>query len=228
MSELKLVVFDVDGTLIDSQDEIKQAMRQAFTEIDRAAPTDRAILSIVGMSLAEALRHLDPAASEAEIQHGAEAYRRSVFAIRDGRGKDGAAPMFPGARDALERLHARDEVLLGVATGNVRRGLDHIYEDHDIGHFFVTHQTADFHPSKPHPAMLLQALHESGCDARNGAMIGDTEFDMAMGRAAGMVTVGVSWGYHDRDRLHRGGADVIIDRFTDLDAALQELWDKRR
>ncbi len=227
MSDLKLVVFDVDGTLIDSQEFIKEGMRRAFRAMDWELPSDADILSIVGLSLFEAVHQLKPDVSEDEIHSGAEHYKQSFIDLRRERGGEASAPLYPGARDALEGLHARDELLMGVATGKAKRGLDHAYEAHQIGHFFVTHQTADDHPSKPHPSMLQRALYETGCNAHNGIMIGDTEFDMAMGRAAGFATIGVSWGYHALDRLHRGGADIVIDRFDDLTAAIQEIWEKR-
>ena len=115
-----------------------------------------------------------------------------------------------------------DEILLGVATGKAQRGLDHAYDAHNIGHFFETSQTADTHPSKPHPSMLHQTLADTGVESARAVMVGDTEFDMEMGRAAGFKTIGVSWGYHPVSRL--GAADVIIDDFADLDAALNEFW----
>ncbi len=90
--------------------------------------------------------------------------------------------------------------------------------------YFTTLQTADLHPSKPHPSMLLSALAETGVAAGQGVMIGDTAFDMAMGRAAGLATIGVAWGYHPRARLVEAGADVVIDDFDALDAALDLLW----
>jgi phosphoglycolate phosphatase len=97
---------------------------------------------------------------------------------------------------------------------------------HGLGHVFATTQTADAHPSKPHPSMLLAALAETGADAGGAVMVGDTEFDIAMGRAAGLATVGVSWGYHPRARLEAAGADLIIDDFAELDAALERLGDR--
>ena len=113
---------------------------------------------------------------------------------------------------------------MGVATGKARRGLDHAYDAHNLRHFFVTSQTADNHPSKPHPSMLRAALSETGADAAHAVMIGDTSFDMEMGRAAGYRTIGVTWGYHPREGLIAAGADLLIDTYADLAAALDELW----
>lgn len=224
MSDLRLVVFDVDGTLIDSQEFILEAMRRAFVKNGQEAPTDAQTLSIIGLSLEKAVATIVPELSEAEAVHLADLYRQSFIDLRAEKGGEATSLMYDGARDALERLHAQDETLLGIATGKARRGLDHAYASHKIGHFFVTHQTADGNPSKPHPGMLERALYETGCEADRAVMIGDTEFDIAMGKAAGFATIGVSWGYHSLERLQGAGPDIIIDEYTELDAALDQIW----
>lgn len=224
MTALKLAVFDVDGTLIDSQDFIVEAMNRAFGEMGVALPTRAEVLSIVGLSLHEAIGRLVPDLSAAAVSEAATQYKDMFIKLRAEKGGEAAAPMYSGARDALARLHQREEVLLGVATGKARRGLDHAYDAHDLHHFFVTSQTADNHPSKPHPSMLRAALSETGVDAANAVMIGDTSFDMEMGRAAGYRTIGVTWGYHPREELQAAGADLLIDEYANLPAALDELW----
>ncbi len=222
MSDLKLVIFDMDGTLIDSQDFILLAMRYAFDKAGHPAPNKADVLSIVGLSLDAAVNVLLPDLDEAENKRTVDLYRHSFIELREKMGAEAKAPLYPGARGALERLHSVDEILLGVATGKARRGLDHAYSAHNIGHFFETSQTADTHPSKPHPSMLHQTLADTGVEAARAVMVGDTEFDMEMGRAAGFKTIGVSWGYHPLSRL--GAADIIIDDFAELDAALAEMW----
>ncbi|MGE4612164.1 MAG: HAD-IA family hydrolase [Paracoccaceae bacterium] len=224
MSNLHLVVFDMDGTLIDSQDVIIEAMRRAFSRMGRPVPTDEQTRSIIGLSLEQAVATIASDMSQAQASAGADLYRQSFIEMRAETGGEAPAPLYSGARNALDRLHQQDNLLLGVATGKARRGLDHAYKSHDIGHYFVTHQTADDHPSKPHPSMLHQALLDTGVDVERAVMIGDTEFDMVMGKAAGFATVGVSWGYHSLDRLSAEKPDVIIDRFTELDEALSEIW----
>lgn len=224
MTPLKLVVFDMDGTLIDSQDFIVEAMTRAFTHMGLAVPPRAQILSIVGLSLPQAVARLAPDLSPEEVQAGAAHYKQAFLHIRAERGGEAAAPMYPGARAALERLHPRDEVFLGVATGKARRGLHHAFTAHDIGHFFHTSQTADDHPSKPHPAMLYATLEETMVEPEESVMIGDTTFDIEMGRAAGFRTIGVSWGYHPVADLHAAGADLVIDTFDALDDALEQLW----
>lgn len=222
MSELKLVIFDMDGTLMDSQDFILLAMRYAFDKAGHPVPSKADVLSIVGLSLDAAVNVLLPDLDEAENLRTVDLYRHSFIELREKMGAEAKAPLYPGARNALERLHSVEEILLGVATGKARRGLDHAFKAHDIGHFFTTSQTADNHPSKPHPSMLHQTLKDTGVEATRAVMVGDTEFDMEMGCAAGFKTIGVSWGYHPVSRL--GAADIIIDDFAALDAALAEIW----
>ncbi len=222
MSDLKLVIFDMDGTLIDSQDFILLAMRYAFEKAGYPAPSKADILATVGLSLDAGVAKLLPNLNAAENKRTVELYRHSFIELREKMGAEAKAPLYPGALAALERLHTVDEILLGVATGKARKGLDHAYHSHGIGHFFQTSQTADNHPSKPHPSMLHQTLKDTGVEAAQAVMVGDTEFDMEMGRAAGFKTIGVSWGYHPVSRL--GAADVIIDDFAELDAALAEMW----
>ena len=224
MSDLRLVVFDVDGTLIDSQDFILEAMRRAFFRMGLPAPTNAQTLSIIGLSLDTAVATIAPDLSPAEAKVGAEHYRQSFIEMRAETDGEAASPMYPGARDALERLYHQDETLMGVATGKAKRGLDHAYKSHDIGHYFVTNQTADGHPSKPNPSMLHQAMRDAGVEADRSVMIGDTEFDILMGKAAGFATIAVSWGYHPVARLQKAEPDYIIESFDGLDSVLDKIW----
>lgn len=219
MSDLRLVVFDVDGTLIDSQHAIFAGIKGAFAAVGRPMVSRGEALSIVGLSLPVALATLAPDADETELAAMVEGYRTIYLAGAELP----ASPLYPGARAVLERLAAAEGMLLGIATGKSRRGLDRALVAHDLGHFFATTQVADDHPSKPHPSMLEATLAETGAQARQGVMIGDTEFDIAMGRAAGFATIGVTWGYHRPDRLRAAGADVVINDYADLAAALESL-----
>ena len=224
MTARRLIAFDVDGTLIDSQDVIVASMTAAFEELGLSPPERTETLSIVGLSLREAIRTLTPASSDSELDALVSGYQQGFVAQRAAGTEALKAPLFPGARAALDRTFAMDDTALGVATGKARRGLDHVFATHDIGDYFVTAQTADDHPSKPHPSMLNRALAESGADAERAAMIGDTEFDVAMGRAAGFWTIAVTWGYHPVDRLKSAGADRIVETFEELVALLDGDW----
>jgi phosphoglycolate phosphatase len=216
MTPPRLVVFDVDGTLIDSQHHIHAAMSSAFSGLGLAVPDLPAVLSIVGLSLPEAVARLARGHGPAEQAAIVAAYKAS---FSEGRERAAAQP-YPGALAAIERLAGRPGVVLGVATGKSRRGLDHVFGALSIAGHFRTIQVADDHPSKPHPSMLHAALAETGCQAADAVMIGDTTYDIAMGRAAGMPTIGVTWGYHAAGDLHAAGASVLIDRFDALDDVL--------
>ena len=150
----------------------------------------------------------------------AASYREQFHSRRQGGVLE---PLYPGARAAIDSLHARDDVLLGIATGKAMRGVRHMMDTHDLNGRFVTYQTADTSPSKPHPDMVLRAMAETGAEPERTLMIGDTGFDMAMAKAAGAHALGVTWGYHDHSRLADQGADRIIHSFGDLDRALLEI-----
>lgn len=211
---MTLVIFDVDGTLLDSQAHILGAMDIAFAGIGQPRPPREVVLGIVGLSLPQAMARLAPDLDTDALVAG---YKSAFGTLR----AETASPLYPGARAALERLAARG-IVLGIATGKSRRGLDHVLAAHGLAGHFSTTQVADNHPSKPHPAMVLAALAETGADPARAVMIGDTSFDMDMGRAAGVRTLGVSWGYHPRAAL--AGADAVIDGFDALEAALDHLW----
>ena len=226
MAELKLVVFDVDGTLIDSLAHIKGAMKTAFDMCGHNAPSERQVRAIIGLSLPEAMRQLGPELTDAENVALVEAYKDSFnkSATADVHRE---APMFDGARAALDRLQAQDDLLLGVATGKSRRGLTRMMGVHALEGIFVTTQVADNHPSKPHPSMLEQTLYDTGVKARNAIIVGDTTFDMQMGRNAGFGTIAVNWGYHPREALIPH-SDRIVDEFAALDGAISTLLEARQ
>lgn len=216
---LRLVVFDVDGTLVDSQNHIMAAMEVAFGDLGMAIPPRASVLGIVGLSLPEAMRRLVPQAPDERIEALAAGYR-GAFAQRRAQA---LSPLYPGARAALEALAGQDSLLLGVATGKSRRGLDHMLRAHDLAAYFVTAQVADDHPSKPHPSMLLAALRETGVAPEHAVMVGDTSYDMEMARSAGLAAIGVGWGYHAAQALHRAGAARVIEDFAALGSALTSL-----
>jgi phosphoglycolate phosphatase len=218
---LRLVLFDVDGTLVDSQGSIVSAMTACFEAQSLPVPEREAILSIVGLSLPNAMAQLAPEHPETMQHRLVEGYKEAFQAQRLEQGA-ASSPLYPGALDAIQALHAVPEVLLGVATGKSQRGLDALIEAHELGRFFVTRQVADHHPSKPHPSMIDTARGETGVDAVNTVMIGDTKFDMDMARAAGVAGVGVTWGYHDRSVLD--AATCIIETFDQLPRALDSIW----
>ncbi|TXC71793.1 HAD-IA family hydrolase [Sphingomonas ginsenosidivorax] len=211
---IRLAVFDCDGTLVDSQANICVACETAFEESGLVAPPRAAIRRIVGLSLVEAMRVLTPQADDDTHRLLAERYKESFRAMRTS-GTLIEEPLFDGIADVLRNL-VDDGWLLGVATGKSDRGLAHILDQHAITGHFVTLQTADRHPSKPDPTMLLAAMAEAGASPQDTAMIGDTSFDMAMAKAAGARAVGVAWGYHAIHELSDAGADVVASDVADL------------
>jgi phosphoglycolate phosphatase len=215
---MKLAVFDCDGTLIDSQVNIIRAMESSFRRHGLAAPDSHATRRIVGLSLVEAMQALLPDA-EPELHISlAEDYKTAFQRLRADRSLD-PEPLYPGIRRLLDVLH-RDGWLLAVATGKSDRGLKLALEHHGIHHLFISLQTADRHPSKPHPSMLRAALAEAGTGADSAVMIGDTVFDIAMAAAAGVKGIGVDWGYHDAHELIGAGAAHVAADADDLLAVL--------
>lgn len=206
---IRLAVFDCDGTLVDSQANICRAMAAAFVSARLPEPDPRDVRRIVGLSLVEAVARLAP--DHDPDLHGrvADDYKLHFRAMRT----NGALldePLFPGIADAITTLLDRGW-LLGVATGKSDRGLSLLLAHHGLDRHFVTLQTADRHPSKPHPSMLATAMADAGAVPARTVMIGDTSFDMAMAVNAGVHAVGVGWGYHAPRELHDAGADAICD-----------------
>lgn len=216
---MRLVVFDVDGTLVDSQHHIHAAMGHAFTDSGLPAPSLEQVHTIVGLSLPLAVGRLAPDLARDRLEAVVEAYK-NVWTSQRLR-ED--APLFPGAADCLARLRARGDILLGVATGKGRRGLDVMVQNHALHDAFVTLQCADGHPSKPHPSMLRAAMAEAGVGPADTMMIGDTSFDIEMANAAGATGIGVAWGYHPLVELVQAGAAAVARDFDDL-AAVIDRW----
>ncbi|CAA9309318.1 MAG: Similar to phosphoglycolate phosphatase, clustered with ribosomal large subunit pseudouridine synthase C [uncultured Microvirga sp.] len=215
---VKLILFDVDGTLVDSQNLIVAAQREAFVANGLEPPSRERALSIVGLSLQEAFTVL--VGPDGPVEGLAEGYRQAFGRLR----ADPAyhEPLFPGASDLLAELGVRADVRLGIATGKSQRGVSHLLGRHGWGSLFATIQTADDAPSKPHPAMVKQAMAAVGAAPEETVMIGDSTFDMSMARSAGVPAVGVSWGYHPVAALRQAGAGTIVDSYAALRVHLLE------
>lgn len=219
---MRLVVFDCDGTLVDSQHMIVAAMEQAFSGFGLPSPERSAILSVVGLSLELAVSRLVPTADTLDVTALAEAYKGAFGDLRRDRAHQ--EPLYPGVRDTLLALAGQPGTLLGVATGKSRRGLVAVLDREGLADLFVTLQTADTHPSKPHPAMLMAAMAEAGVDASRTLMVGDTTYDITMAREAGTRAIGVGWGYHPVADLEAAGAHrVLADSLTLASALRSEL-----
>ena len=215
---IRLVVFDCDGTLIDSQHGIVEATKRAFAENRFPPPATEAMRRVVGLSLMEAMVVLLPDGSGEEHRALVREYRRAALLLRQRPGHD--EPLYPGAADALDALDAAG-YLLGIATGRSQQGLRATLARHGLDERFVTLQTADDAPSKPHPKMLERAIEEAGADET--VFVGDTVFDMQMAANAGVAALGVGWGYHGADELRAAGARAVVESFADLPEAIAVL-----
>ncbi len=209
-----LIIFDCDGTLVDSQHAIVASMQHAYATVGLPCPPRDKVLGIVGLSLPECFEVLSPEQDLATRTELARLYKDgNVWKSAAERVHD---PLYDGAGDLIAALAAREDIILGVATGKSRRGVARLVERERWHGHFLTVQTADDHPSKPHPSMLLRAMAEAGVEPAQTMMIGDTAYDMAMARNAGVHGIGVTWGYHAHDHLRDAGAGVICHTFAEL------------
>jgi len=203
---VRLAVFDCDGTLVDGQASICEAMDSGFAAVGLPAPDHHDVRRIVGLSLPQAIRLLAPEAAQADQAQIVEGYKQ---AFRDSRSQGRMQePLFAGMAELVADLR-RDGWLLAVATGKSDRGLQSCLAVHGISDHFVSLQTADRHPSKPHPAMLQAAMADALARPENTVMIGDTSFDMDMARAGNVRAIGVDWGYHTVAELRTAGAVAV-------------------
>tara|TARA_Y100000815_G_scaffold257421_1_gene265976 strand:+ start:194 stop:847 length:654 start_codon:yes stop_codon:yes gene_type:complete len=216
---MRCAVFDCDGTLVDGQAAVCDSMEAAFAEAGLLSPDRNAVRRIVGLSLPQAVMHLAPDTEKDARAAVVEAYKAHFRATRE----SGALRevLYDGIRETLHALHDADW-MLAVATGKSHRGLTATLETNGLAALFTSLQTADGHPSKPHPAMLEAALVECGAAPADAVMIGDTSFDIEMAKAAGATPIGVAWGYHEPEELLRAGAVAVAESPAQLREILLE------
>ncbi len=217
----RFIVFDCDGTLVDSQHLIAAAMAETFVSIGLDAPPTEVVRRVVGLRLDEAIARLLPQSHVDQALSLAETYKGAFHRLR----ADPASlpdPLYPAVRETLCRL-AESNYLLGVATGKSRRGLSVTLERHRLSDLFITLQTADDAPGKPDPTMVHQAMNEAGAAPHETIVIGDTVFDMMMAKNAGVRALGVAWGYHEPAELLAAGALGLVERFDELPTRLGAL-----
>ena len=204
----RLAIFDCDGTLVDSAGTIYAALAETYRQSAMEVPPPQVCRRVIGLSLGEVMATLVPDASADERSHFVEGYKRNFMALRAaGRVEE---PLFDGVLDLLDSLE-NTGWLLAVATGKSDRGLRHCLDSHGIHARFVSLQTGDRHPSKPHPSMVLQAIADAGAAPETTIVVGDTSYDMAMAAAAGAAPIGAGWGYHEPDELIEAGAVGVAD-----------------
>lgn len=204
-----LIVFDWDGTVMDSTAVIAMSIQNACRDLDLPVPSDEDARHVIGMGLAQALRYAVPAASEEQYAPLAERYRYHFLA------QDEHIPLFEGARETIDELHRAGHVL-AVATGKTRAGLDRVLESSGMGHYFMAIRTADVTHSKPHPAMLLEIMDELGMTPEQTLMIGDTTHDLQMAVNAGVDALAMTHGAHPEDQLRALQPLAMLDDFLQL------------
>ena len=205
---MKLVLFDCDGTIVDSAGVIHACMELTFDDFGMARPALAHTKSVIGLTLDIAIAQMLERPLDAEIAAMTARYKEHFLAYRE----SGAAlePAFDGLLELIATLASRDDVILGVVTGKSRRGLASILAHHGLTEAFFATRTADDCPSKPHPAMVLECCAEAGIDPSQTFVIGDAVYDMQMAVSAGASAIGVSWGYAPVDALRAAGASHIV------------------
>jgi phosphoglycolate phosphatase len=216
---MRLIVFDLDGTLVDSEALIVASVTEAFRAVNDPVPDVGAIRAISGITARDALAILAPGADEARVDVLLESYvdhyhRRSAASIE---------PLFEGALELLDRLQASPETILAVATGKGYAGAVTLLERHGIIDRFNSIETPTHNRGKPDPEMVHTAMNKAGVDAAHTVMLGDTVHDMRMAKAAGVKALGVAWGYHEAADLELAGADIVVRGFSEVDARIDEL-----
>jgi phosphoglycolate phosphatase len=220
---MKLIVFDFDGTLVDSRALILECHRTVFTEFGLPLPSQRESLSLIGKSLELVLAEL--AGANAPIPEMVMAYGRVLPRLRADAAF--AEVPFDGIGGLLADLSLTSGVVLGIATGHTSGAVVPALDVLGWRHFFRTIQAADMAPSKPHPGMLFQALEATGTKPEDAAFIGDTVFDMEMARSAKLRAIGVGWGYHGAEQLIAAGAKQVVHDVAELRACIGDILDDR-
>ncbi len=210
----ELIVFDWDGTLMDSEEKIVRCFSAAATDVGLHDPGRDAVRNIIGLGLPEAMQALYPGLAATKQDQLVERYREH-FLHRDRT----AMPLFPGVAEGLAALVGQG-YLLAVATGKARRGLDRVLEQTNTARYFTVTRCVDEACSKPHPRMLADILARTGVAADDAIMVGDTVYDMQMAASAGVAALAVSYGVHEKERLLRENPLACLDSFAAVRAWL--------
>lgn len=216
MRHYQLVVFDWDGTLMDSTGHIVNCMRQAIIDLQMPLLSDSAISHIIGLGLKEAVQTLYPNATETDIHNLAEKYREIWLSSPH------ETPLFDNARELVHQL-AEQDTFLAVATGKSRRGLDKVFKSTGLGDYFHASRCADECHSKPHPQMLEELIDYLGVNAGDTIMIGDTQFDLQMAHNAGAHSLAVTHGAHDENKLKACNPKGMANNLFEVEQWLNQL-----
>lgn len=202
-NRIKLILFDCDGTLVDSVGKIERVMRRVFTEFHLDPPPQDAVRSVIGLSLPQAIASLLPQGHEGALTSMVERYRLLYL-------QDEVAPLFPGTMSTLADLQ-RKGYLLGVVTGSSTRGWCRVMERFGLDRYISVWRTADQCPSKPHPAMVEECAYAMGVQAECTLVVGDSVHDMRMAQSANAKAIGVATGVNDPAALLAAGALEVAE-----------------
>ncbi len=217
-NNLKLVLFDADGTLVDSIAVIHECMRRTFVAHGLEEPREAQSRAIVGLTLDKAIATMLGQEIDEQIVAMANHYKKTYLEVARETGHESS--LFPGIEAMIHRLAKIDNLLIGMVTGKARRGIDRFLDAHGFRPFFIVSRSADDCPSKPHPAMVLECCREAGMEAKDTVVVGDTSFDMLMAKTAGAHAYGVKWGYHAPEELENAGADRMVSSVAELEELL--------
>ena len=217
----KLVIMDLDGTLVDSQEFIISATTVAFRDEGLKVPKRENILSIIGLSLTEAFSVLNKDLNEKQIKKLISTFKNCYNTFSQ---EQLISPLYENAKNFLENLKRNEEIILAIATGKGLKGLLQILKAHNLESFFSKLQTSDFYPSKPDPTMLVSLMKTLKIKTEDAVMVGDTDFDISMAHRAGIKSIGVLWGYHSISRIKLMKPTAIVENFADLEQKINELF----
>lgn len=214
---MKLVLFDCDGTLVDSARLIHEVMARTFVHFGYDRPDISETKAIIGLTLDIAIARMQGKPHVDEEATAMTAHYKAIF--QETRAEAGfQEPLFDGIAPMIDRLATRDDVLMGAVTGKSRRGLNLIMDTHGLRQHFIVSRTADDCPSKPHPGMVTECCHETGMVPADTIVIGDAIYDMQMAKSAGATAIGVAWGYASVDDLWKAGADAVVSHPNEIPA----------
>jgi phosphoglycolate phosphatase len=205
MKKYSCIIFDWDGTLMDSAQKISECIRAAAIDVGLPVPTEEEARDIIGLGLAESMQVLFGDIGDEKINHTVERYKHYFL-----HQNKTAQPLFSGISDGLESL-SQAGAFLSVATGKARAGLNRVLAAESMHDFFIYTRCADESRTKPHPQMLLDTFEFLAMEPENCLMVGDTEYDMQMAVNAGVDALGVSYGVHTEKRLRDAGAIHVVD-----------------
>ena len=220
---MKLIIFDFDGTLVDSQRMIISAFRNAAKTVGLAIPERNSVLNTIGLSLKESIIKMFPDLPPVSLDKLTDEFQRAFLEIRSSSCKKSLSSPYLGVVPFLENLSKKPDYILAIASGKTSVGLQFDLDLHGLGKFFKNIQTCDFHPSKPDPTMLETCLKETGTKPCNAIMVGDTSYDIEMAKAVPMKSIGVTWGYHARHALKDARPDSLVNSFEELERIIYEM-----